>query len=60
MSDAEVAYRKGLSQAFGRKPLMCCFHVKAAVRKYLQKHAGGSAEDKRALTDTVLADVDAL
>lgn len=38
MSDAEEAFREGLSSAHGSEVLMCWFHVTQAMRKWLLAH----------------------
>ena len=38
MSDAELAYRRALSEVFRSDNLMCFFHVKQAARDYIMAH----------------------
>lgn len=58
MSDAEVAYRRGLSTAFASKNLMCYFHVKQAARDSLWKHLPGTKADKEKVWSCVSVDID--
>jgi len=58
MSDAEIAYRVSMQQAFACKPLMCWYHVKAACKLYLTKHYRGSAEELKSCWGYVMQDLD--
>ena len=60
MSDAEEAYRRPLQETFGSQSLMCYFHVTAAAKKYVWKHATGDKAAKKILWSVVKQDLDVL
>ena len=60
MSDAELAYRRALSDVFQSDNLMCFFHVKQAARDYIMAHCHGKQNAKEETWQSVSADISLL
>ena len=60
MSDAELAYRRALSEVFQSDNLMCFFHVKQAARDYIMAHCHETKEAKEETWQSVSADISLL
>ena len=59
MTDAELAYRNAGRKAFKAEALMCWFHVKQDIRKYLMRWIRqGTREFKMAIVKAVFEDLD--
>ena len=56
-------YRAGMRKVFGGNPgftVMCYFHVKQACREYIMKNTKAPNDEKKAIWNTMSADIDYL
>jgi hypothetical protein len=58
MSDAELAFRQGLAQAFSSANLMCYFHIKQAARDNLDKRFPATRKEKDEAWAAISSDID--